>query len=248
MTEEKDPAFAEVRENSARSAAREMTVLAGGGVQLENWAQVVDLAKYMSTSGFCVRKELRNNVGACIAIIDLATRWAFSHWQLARVCYVINDVLCFESQVIHAVIEKFAPLKQRLRVKYDGEGDERTATISGHFKGELDPVEYTSPKMGKISPKNSPLWKTDPDQQLFYLASQRWAKRYCPDVLLGIHDADQIESPPIAPIGFENAKDVTPNLGARLGAVAEDGFAAEQTIAGIDQALEAAREAPKEQP
>lgn len=249
MTEEKDPAFAEVRENSARSAAREMTVLAGGGVQLENWAQVVDLAKYMSTSGFCVRKELRNNVGACIAIIDLATRWAFSHWQLARVCYVINDVLCFESQVIHAVIEKFAPLKQRLRVEYVGEGERRRAIIKGHFKGELDEVTYESPEIGKISPKNSPLWKTDPDQQLFYLASQRWAKRYCPDVLLGIHDADQIsDAPSIAPIGFENAKDVTPNLGARLGAVAEDSFAAEKTLAGIDEALEAAREGVKEQP
>jgi len=242
MAEEKDPDFVEVRQNSAREAAREMTVLAGGGVQLENWAQVVDLAKYMSTSGFCVRKELRQNVGACIAIIDLATRWGFSHWQLARVCYVINDVLCFESQVIHAVIEKFAPLKQRLRVRYEGEGGKRKAIITGHFKGELDPVEYESPEMANITPKNSPLWKTDPDQQLFYLASQRWAKRYCPDVLLGIHDVDQVsDAPPLVP-GFANAKDITPKIAERLSAQAgEDGFA-EQTIAGIDEALQEARE------
>jgi len=32
----------------------------------KNWAQVVDLAKYMSNLRLCVRKELRQNVGACI--------------------------------------------------------------------------------------------------------------------------------------------------------------------------------------
>jgi hypothetical protein len=248
MTEtiEQDPAFVAVKENSAREAARDMTVTAGGGVQVGNWAQLVDLAKYMSTSNWAVRKELRNNVGACIAIIDLATRWGFSHWQLARVCYVVNDILCFESQVIHAVIEKFAPLKYRLRPTYEGEGAHRKVKIVGHMKGELEPLEYESPEIGGISPKNSPLWKTDPDQQLFYLASQRWCKRYCPDVLLGIHDVDQVDSPSIAPIGFENAKDVTPKLGERLGALTDDGFAGEKTLAGIDEALESAREAKGE--
>lgn len=233
-----DTAFIEVRENSARDAAREMTVTTGGGVQLVNWEQVVDMAKYMSTSNWAVRKELRNNVGACIMIIDMATRWGFHPWQLARVCYVVNDILCFESQVIHAVIEKFAPLKERLRPRYEGEGAKRMVIISGHIKGELDPLEYESPEIGNISPKNSPLWKTDPDQQLFYLASQRWCKRYCPDILLGIHDIDQVDDAP--PIGFEHARDVTPNLGERLAAAAAQGVEAEQMLAGMDEAIRSA--------
>jgi hypothetical protein len=235
----RDPAFVDVRENAARTAAREMTVLPGGGVQVTNFAEVVDLAKYMSTSGWAVRKELRQNTGACIAIIDLATRWGFSVWQLARVCYVVNDVLSFESQVIHAIIEKFAPLKQRLRVRYEGEGAHRKATIIGHIKGELDPLEYESPEIGSITPKNSPLWKTDPDQQLFYLASQRWCKRYCPDILLGIHDVEQVQdAPSIVPhMGFDRAKDVTPRLSERLAGMAGEGFIGETTITDIDAQL-----------
>lgn len=240
-----DSGFMAVRENSAREAAREMTVNAG--VKLDNWAQVVDLAKYMAASNWAVRKELRDNIGACMAIIDLAGRWGFSPWQLARQCFVVNDVLCFESQVIHAVIEKHAPLKQRLRVRYEGAGATRKAIITGHFKGELDPVEYESPEFKDIYPKNSPLWKTDPDQQLFYLASQRWAKRYCPDVLLGIHDVEQMDdmAPSIAPdrphVGFANAKDVTPKLSERLqaGNAGTEGF---EGFSAIDKEIAAAQE------
>lgn len=238
----RDPAFIEIRENSAREAAREMTVAAGSGVLVTDYAQLVDLAKYMAAAGWAVRKELRNNLGACMMIIEQAQQWGFSRWQLARCCYVVNDILCYESQVIHAIIEKFAPLKGRLRVTYEGEGEKRKAIISGHIKGEVDPLIYESPEIGKISPKNSPLWKTDPDQQLFYLSSQRWCKRYCPDILFGIHDIDQVEdAPSIAPhVGFDRAKDVTPKLAERVRDFKAEGFSAETSVIEIDAALMAA--------
>lgn len=239
-TTERDPAFVEIRENPAREAAREM-VIGTGGVLLKDWAQLVDFAKYMSTSAHAVAKPLRCNVGICIAIIDIATRWNFSAWQLARHCYVVNDVLAFDSQTIHAVIEKFAPLKYRLRPKFEGEGNTRTCTIVGHFKGEVDALEYITPPLGKITPKNSPLWVSDPDQQLFYFATRRWARRYCPDVLLGAYSVDDMEdSPPLAPhLGFDNAKDVSPKLADRLRGQDGEGFSA-VTIQSIDTAIEAA--------
>jgi hypothetical protein len=242
-----DPAFIQVKENAARDAARDMAVQLGQGVIISNYAELVDVSKYMSKSGWAVRKELRDNIGACMMIAELAQQWGFNRWQLAKACFVINDILCFESVVLHGVVEKFAPLKQRLRVRYEGEGAKRKAIISGHIKGEVDPLEYESPEIGIIHPKNSPLWKTDPDQQLFYLASQRWCRRYCPDVLLGIHDVEQVQdAPSIAPdrpaIGFANAKDVTPKLADRLPAAAPpgEGFA-EDNVAVIEAEINAAR-------
>jgi hypothetical protein len=238
----RDPAFVEVRDNPAREAAKAI-VIRSGGVVLQDWAQQVDYAKYMAGSKHAIPKHLRDNVGACIAVIDMAARWSFAPYQVARLCYLVNDMLAFESQLIHAVVEKFAPLKQRLRPKYDGEGDSRTCTITGHFKYELEPLEYTSPTLGKITPKNSPLWKSDPDQQLFYFSTQRWARRYCPDVLMGIHDQDQIAVPFAAdapPIGFDNAKDVTPKLAERLQGFSAEGFVGEKTIADIDAQIAAA--------
>lgn len=239
---EKDPAFVEVKENPAREAAREM-VVGTAGVVIKDWSQLVDLAKYMAASSHAIAKPLRGNVGICMAIIDQATRWGFSHWQLARQAYVVNDILAFDSQTIHAIIEKFAPLKYRLRPIYDGEGDTRTCRIIGHFKGEVDPLEYTSPPLGQINPKNSPLWKSDPDQQLFYFSTRRWARRYCPDILLGAYSIDDLQdAPPLAPqhVGFDHAKDVTPKLADRLRERHEEGFAGEQTLASIDRALEEA--------
>ena len=43
-------------------------------------------------------------------------------------------------------------------------------------------VDYESPEIGKIPTKNSPLWKSDPAQQLFYFAARSLARRHFPDV------------------------------------------------------------------
>lgn len=244
-TIEKDAAFVEVKENPARDAAREMVIKAGG-VVLTDWSQQVDYAKYMAASRHAIPKHLRGDVGACIAVIDMAMRWGFAPYQVARQCYLVNDMLAFESQLIHAVVEKFAPIKYRLRPTYSGEGEKRKCRIVGHFRGEVDPLDYESPEIGKITPKNSPLWKSDPDQQLFYFATQRWARRYCPDILFGIHDIDQFEQTAPA-IGFDNARDVTPRsaLAERLREKGDEGFEGEKTMAAIDAAIEEASTAIK---
>ncbi|HAU6479257.1 TPA: recombinase RecT, partial [Citrobacter freundii] len=41
--------------------------------------------------------------------------------------------------------------------------------------------------------RNSTLWASDPRQQLAYLAVKRWARLYCPDVILGVYSADEVE-------------------------------------------------------
>src|SRR5215469_2031203 len=194
-------------ENNPAREASTLIPVRSTGVEILNFSQQVDYAKFMATAGAAVAKHLRQNVGACLAILDMSQRWGFQPYMVARLSYVVNDVLCFEAQLIHAVIERFAPLRNRLRPKYDGEGDERRCTVVGHMKGEVEPLEYVSPRIGGITPKNSPLWRTDPDQQLWYYASRAWCRRFCPEVLLGIYGRDEMQDNPH--IGFDNAKDVT---------------------------------------
>lgn len=43
--------------------------------------------------------------------------------------------------------------------------------------------------------RNSTLWADDPKQQLAYLAIKRWARLYCPDVILGVYSTDELDSP-----------------------------------------------------
>lgn len=45
----------------------------------------------------------------------------------------------------------------------------------------------------QASVRNSPLWATDPKQQLGYLAVKRWSRLYAPDVILGVYTPDELE-------------------------------------------------------
>jgi hypothetical protein len=45
----------------------------------------------------------------------------------------------------------------------------------------------------QASVRNSPLWATDPKQQLAYLAVKRWTRLYSPDVILGVYTPDELE-------------------------------------------------------
>lgn len=173
-----------------------------------------------------------------------------SPFSVANKSYSVNDRLAYESQLIHAVVEARAPLKQRLRKKYAGEGEKRRCTVIGHFKGEVEPIEYESPEFGRITPKNSPLWKSDPDQQLWYYSVRAWARANCPDVLLGIYSADELQDNPH--IIAEHARDVTPANGIkdRLSGSKDKpkgrGFSESGVSAAID-GKPAASDAPKEE-
>lgn len=45
----------------------------------------------------------------------------------------------------------------------------------------------------QASVRNSPLWATDPKQQLAYLAVKRWTRLYSPDVILGVYTPDELD-------------------------------------------------------
>lgn len=41
--------------------------------------------------------------------------------------------------------------------------------------------------------RNSPLWVSNPKQQIAYLAVKYWARLYCPEVILGVYTPDEVE-------------------------------------------------------
>jgi hypothetical protein len=175
----------------------------------------------MSTAKYGVPEHLRGNPGDCLAIRELAMNSGLSAYGLALHSFVIKGMLSFDGQAVHAIVERNAPLKQRLRYFFQGEDDEMTCTVVGSFRGEETSVEYESPPVGKIQPKNSPLWQTDVKQQLAYLSVRRWAKRYCPDILLGVVSRDELEDSDLRDVSPQTS----PNLLERLpGRMAGAGF------------------------
>lgn len=199
-----------------------------GGVLFRDMAQVMEFAKLLSLAGTAVPKHLRGNPGACLAVTIQALEWRMSPVAVANKSYEVNDRIAYEAQLIHGVVEARAPLKQRLRFRFSGEGDDLRCTVIGHFRGEVDPVEYESPPVGEIKVKNSPLWRADVRQQLTYYSVRAWARRHCPDVLLGIYSEDELDRDDAE----ARAADVTPRLSERLkGAKGKRGFQTDNVAA-----------------
>jgi hypothetical protein len=188
-----------------------------GGIGFVSMDQVMEFAKLMAVSSIAVRKHLRGNVGACLAICVQAIEWQMSPYAVANKSYSVNDAIAYEAQLIEAVILRRAPIKGRPKVEYSGEGEKRVCRIWAELRSEPgEIVEYNSPAFGKITPKNSPLWKADPDQQQFYYSVRAWCRRHFPDVLLGVYTRDEMEdAEPVARV-------VSPKtLSSRLDALAQ---------------------------
>lgn len=171
------------------------------GISFRTASEVMEFAKMMAVSGSAVPPHLRGQPGACLGIIDDAIRFGFSPYALARKSYFVNDNLAYEAQVLSAIVCARAPFRERPEILFEGEGNERICIVVFRFiKGE--DRDYRSPLFGKIQPKNSPLWKNDPDQQHAYYSIRAAARRHCSDVLMGIYDYEELAA--------SRARDVTP--------------------------------------
>lgn len=178
--------------------------LAGGAAVVpQTLSQVMELAKMMAVSGIAVRKHMRDNPGVCAAICMQAARWEMDPFSVGNKSFVVNDQVAYESQLITAVINTRAPIRGRLKTRFIGVGESRKCIAYATFVGDDEPTEVESPEIGKITPKNSPLWKTDPDQQLAYYTKRLWARRECPEILLGVYDVEELSEP-------QSMRDVTP--------------------------------------
>lgn len=200
---------------------------AAGGLSFRNAGEMMEFAKMMAVANSGVRKHLRGNPGACLAILTQALEWGMSPFAVANKSYFVNDQIAFESQLVQAVILRRAPIKGRIKFEFTGTGPKRVCRAWARLAEDPDEiVEYISPEVGLISPKNSPLWKSDQDQQHAYYSGRALCRRHFPDVLLGVYDNDEIQPEPRGPDG---ARDVTPRSFAagldRLANAGRDGAA-----------------------
>jgi hypothetical protein len=163
-----------------------------GGFAFHSMQEIESFAILMSKASIAIPKHLRDNPGACMAIAIQASEWQMSPFSVANKSYSVNDRLAYEAQLVNAVILRRAPIVGRFTVDYSGSGATRRCTVSVKAE-DGETLEYTSPEFGQITVKNSPLWKSDPDQQLFYFSSRSLCRRHFPDVLLGIYTMDEMQ-------------------------------------------------------
>lgn len=121
---------------------------------------------------------------------------------MAQKTHLVNGTLGYEAQLVNAVITARAPVKERLHFEWYGDWskvngkDDKSPNlgirVSATLRGENEPrvIDISMAQVGPV--RNSPLWGADPRQQIAYLATKRWARLYCPDVILGVYTPDEV--------------------------------------------------------
>lgn len=182
---------------------------AGGQIAPQSLGDILRFAEVMARADVAIPKHLRDNPGACLAVCMQAFNWSMNPFAVAQKSYKVNDIIAYEAQLIAAVINTRAGLKHRPSIEFEGEGGQRRCIVTFEASDGSTHI-YRSPITSAISPKNSPLWKTDPDQQLGYYSVRAGARRHFPEVLLGVYDRDELDG----------ARDVTPSAGPTRSAFA----------------------------
>ena len=162
----------------------------------ESMKNVSSLAKLMASSKVTVPKHLQGSEGDCLAIILQASNWGMNPFAVAQKTHLVNGVLGYEAQLVNAVVQTSGAIQGGFNYEYQGEGNNLSCRVGAVIKGQSEITWGEFLRSGEVTTKNSPLWKTNPKQQLGYLQVKNWARLYCPAAILGVYTADELEAVP----------------------------------------------------
>lgn len=170
-----------------------------------NMDRVMKMAKLMAGSKVTIPKHLQGSDGDCAAIVIQATNWGMNPFAVAQKTHLVNGVLGYEAQLVNAVIQSSNSIRGSFSYEYQGDGDRMSCRVGAVLRGQTEITWGEWLKSSDVTTKNSPLWKTNPKQQIGYLQVKNWARLYCPGAILGVYTADELEELPPQP-----ERDVTP--------------------------------------
>ena len=177
------------------------------------------VAEFMASSKTTLPAHFRGNPADCLAVVMQSMQWDMNPFAVAQKTHLVNGVLGYEAQLVNAVITSRAPVTGRLEYEWFGnwskvigkfiikngdKGEYRQpgwkledeeglgVSVWATFKGESQPRRLDL-LLAQARTRNSTLWADDPRQQLAYLATKRWSRLYCPDVIMGVYSPDEME-------------------------------------------------------
>ncbi len=157
-------------------------------VNHELLAQIDTMANRMASAKATIPKHLQGSEGDCWAVIMQAIQWRMNPYAVAQKTHLVNGTLGYEAQLVNAVVQSSGHIEGRFHYEYDGDKCRVGAVIKG--EREITWNEWLSQK--DVKTKNSPLWTTNPNQQMGYLQVKNWSRQYCPAAILGVYTPDEL--------------------------------------------------------
>lgn len=173
-----------------------------GGLTMWNDRGMMNLAYrtagMLSKSGL-VPDNYRNSPENCLIAIDLANRQGLSPMMVMQNLYVVKGKPAWSGSFCAAAINgcgKFTPLEY-VFVGDRGTPSEgcfaRAERLSSHAECVSDTITMQTAKDEGWLDKSGSKWKTMPRQMMMYRAASFFARAHCPEVLLGIQTAEEVQ-------------------------------------------------------
>lgn len=173
----------------------------------EQMKRMMSFADIMATGRVTVPKHLQNSPGDCLAITMQSVQWGMNPFAVAQKTHIVNGALGYEAQLYNSVVCASGAIRGRFHYQFFGDWDkfrmggfskdtERGCgvNVGAVIRGENELTWLPMPVfMENCATRNSPNWKSKPQQQLCYVAVRDWTRLYTPDVILGVYAEDELE-------------------------------------------------------
>lgn len=156
----------------------------------QNMSEAIQLAEMMASAKLCP-KDLQKSPADCLLVIQQAVRWQMDPFAVAQECSVISGKIMYSGKLVAAVVNSRANLSGRLSYEFSGQGNTRKVIVRGQFFGENNPREVEV-ELAKVKTANVQ-WDKQTDQQLAYHGARVWARRYAPELVLGVYSREEFE-------------------------------------------------------
>lgn len=167
-------------------------------MQGDSLDRIERIAERMAGGRMTVPEYLRGNIGDCMAIAMQAMLWNMDPFAVAQKTHIVSGRLGYEAQLVNAVLQNSGAIRGMPHYEYRGEGTGLECRVGCVPRGETEVRWNEWLHIGAVTTKNSPLWKTNPKQQLGYLQIKNWARAYAPGAILGVYTVDELEDMPPA--------------------------------------------------
>lgn len=158
---------------------------------MESLMRVADL---MASGRSTVPKHLQGNPADCMAIVMQSMQWGMNPFAVAQKTHLVNGQLGYEAQLVNAVVQESRSITGRFHYEFKGKPPAIECRVGAIIKGETEITWNEWLCENTVTTKNSPLWKTNPRQQMGYLQVKNWARLHTPGPILGIYTPDEFET------------------------------------------------------
>lgn len=159
----------------------------------ESLNRVLRVAEMMATGRATVPKHLQGSAGDCLAVAMQAMEWGMNPFAVGQKTHIVNGALGYEAQLVNAVVQASGAIVGRFHYEYEGKSPTASCRVGAILRGEEEITWGEWLNEASVTTKNSPLWKTNPKQQLGYLQVKNWARAYTPGAILGVYTPDELE-------------------------------------------------------